>query len=95
MKFSEEQMIPIALEGMASKDLLKKDVSKIDKVTPFTSDQSLFEISNIKSNINKQILSSVKSSAIDCALHSRAGDDDDVPFSPDNAHRKFLLAPAA
>ena len=78
MKFSEEQMVPVALEGMASKDLLKKDVSKIDKVTPFTSDQALFEISNIKSNINKQILSAVKSSSIDCALHSRAGDDDDV-----------------
>jgi hypothetical protein len=63
---------------MASKDLLKKDVSKIYNVTPFTSDQALFEISNIKSNINKQILSAVKSSSIDCALHSRAGDDDDV-----------------
>ena len=96
MKFSEEQMIPIALEGMASKDLLKKDVSKIDKVTPFTSDQSLFEISNIKSNINKQILSSVKSSAIDCALHSRAGDDDDVvcmAFGQVDSTR-FTTAPA-
>lgn len=78
MKFSAEQIVPVALDGMASKDLLKKDVSKIDKATPFTSDQTLFEISNIKANINKQILAAVKSSSIDCALHSRAGDDDDV-----------------
>ena len=78
MKFSEEQVVPLALEGMASKDLLKKDVSKIDKVTPLTSDQALFEISNIKADINKQILRAVKSSSIDCALHSRSGDNDDV-----------------
>jgi len=78
MKFSAEQIVPLALEGMASKDLLKKDVSKIDKVSPLTSDQALFEISNIKANINKQILRAVKSSSIDCSLHSRSGDDDDV-----------------
>lgn len=78
MKFSQEQLIPVALEGMASKDLLKKDVSKIDSVTPLTSDQALFEISNIKSNINRQILRTIKSSAIDCSLHSRSSDDDDV-----------------
>ena len=30
--------------GLASKDLLEKDVSKIDKKTPLTSDQYLYEI---------------------------------------------------
>ena len=96
MKFSPEQLVPIALEGMASKDLLKKDVSKLDKVTPLTSDQALFEISNIKSNINKQILNAVKSSSIDCSLYSRTGDDSDIVCMAFGqvASNKFTTSPA-
>jgi len=78
MIFSEAQLIPAAAKGMASQALLQKDVSKIDKSTPITSDQALFEISNIKEDINKQILRIIKSSAIDCALHARAGDKEKI-----------------
>ena len=75
MTFTKEQLVPkVASKGMASKGLLEKDVSKIDKSTPLTSDQALYEISNIKENINKQLLIAVKESAFDCALHSREGD---------------------
>ena len=75
MRFTDKQLIPAILEGgMASKGLLEKDVSKLDKTTPLTSDQALYEISNIKEDINKQILTAVKESAFDCALHARAGD---------------------
>ena len=75
MTFTPEQLVPkVASKGMASKGLLEKDVSKIDKTTPLTSDQALYEISNIKENINKQLLVAVKESAFDCALHSREGD---------------------
>jgi hypothetical protein len=63
---------------MASKGLLEKDVSKLDKSTPLTSDQALFEISNIKEEINKQLLTAVKESAFDCALHARAGDKEQL-----------------
>jgi len=54
------------------------DTSKLNRKLPYTSDQALFEISTIKEDINKQILRSVKASAIDCALHSRADDKDNV-----------------
>ena len=75
MTFTKEQQVPkVADKGMASKGLLEKDVSKIDKTTPLTSDQALYEISNIKENINKQLLIAVKESAFDCALHSKPGD---------------------
>ena len=74
MKFTNEQLIPESANGMASKDLLEKDVSKIDKTTPLTSDQYLYEISNIKESINKQILYAIKGSSMDCSLHAKEDD---------------------
>jgi hypothetical protein len=74
MKFTNKQLVPISADGMASKELLQKDVSKLDKSTPLTSDQALFEISTIKEGINKQILSAVKGSSIDCSLHTKGND---------------------
>ena len=47
----------------------KSDKSKIDRTTILTSDESLFEISNIKKNTTNSILRAIKSSSIDCALH--------------------------
>ena len=61
--------------GIADKALLDKDVSKYDKNEPFTSDQTLWEISNIKENINKQILDVIKGTSIDCSLHRKDGDE--------------------
>jgi len=64
MHFTADQLLPAVVSGgMASKGLLEKDVSKIDKTTPLTSDQALFEISNIKEDINKQLLRAIKESA--------------------------------
>ena len=67
MTFSKEQ-----LASDETIELRLKDKSKVDKVTPLTSDEALYEISNIKNSINKKILTAVKQSAIDCALHSSA-----------------------
>ena len=53
-----------------STTLINKDVSKIDKTTPITTDEALFEISNIKEKTIKDILYEIKSSAIDCSIHS-------------------------
>mgnify|MGYP001180283377 CR=1 FL=1 len=47
----------------------KSDKSRIDRITPLTSDESLFEISNIKKTTTNSILRAIKSSSIDCALH--------------------------
>ena len=54
-------------------NLRKADVSKIDNKTPMTSDEALFEISNIKEGLTLQILKAVKESSFDCTLHSSAG----------------------
>ena len=53
-----------------STTLINKDVSKIDKNTPITTDEALFEISNIKEKTIKDILYEIKSSSIDCSIHS-------------------------
>lgn len=47
-----------------------KDVSKIDRKTPFTTDESLYEIASIKQKTNNQILKLIKETAIDCQLYS-------------------------
>ena len=69
MTFTDEQ-----LESDASIELRLKDKSKIDKKTPLTSDEALFEISNIKEDINRQILKAIKESAMDCSIHSSSKD---------------------
>ena len=50
----------------------KADKSKIDKTTVFTSDETLFEISNIKKTTNNSILKAIKESSIDCVIHSKS-----------------------
>ena len=50
-------------------ELIIRDVSKLDKNTPFSTDETLFEIANIKQKINEQLLTSIKESAIDCELY--------------------------
>lgn len=57
-------------KGEMSRELIRKDISRIDNTTPVTSDETLNEISRIKQDINKQLLTSIKEAAIDCAVHS-------------------------
>ena len=96
MIFTAEQMLSVAKGGVASKDLLQKDVSKVDKTTPFTSDQALFEIATLKENIINQILNAVKSSAIDCSLHSKSSDKESIVCMSfgDPPSSKFTTTPA-
>ena len=56
-------------------ELRDRDRSRLDNITPVTTDQSLFEISTIKNTINKQILHSIKATAIDCELYSSKDSD--------------------
>jgi hypothetical protein len=80
MTFTEEQK-----KGDASIELRLNDVSKVDNVTPLTSDEALYEISTLKEEVTSQILKSVKEAAIDCALHSKVGDTgDDTGDSKDS-----------
>lgn len=93
MTFSEKQ-----LKSDESIELRLKDKSKVDKSTPLTSDEALFEISNIKNEINKRILLAVKEAAIDCALHSGADSKEPlVCFSfgkGDPSPSKFSITPS-
>ena len=63
-----------------NKELIIRDVSKIDKKTPITTDESLYEIARIKDNINKQLLKAVKESAMDCAIYPKSASDDLVCY---------------
>ena len=66
MTFSEEQ-----LKSDDSIELRVNDKSKRDGVTPLTSDEALYEISTIKEDVNRDLLRSIKESAIDCNIHVR------------------------
>ena len=50
-------------------ELKRKDTSKISNV-PLTSDEYLYEISEIKAKLNAQLINSIKESAFDCYLYS-------------------------
>jgi len=56
-----------------NKELIIRDVSKLNKNMPITTDETLFENSQIKDNINQQILKCVKQSSVDCSLYKKKG----------------------
>jgi hypothetical protein len=64
MVFTPEQ-----LESDNAIELKRHDLSKIDKL-PVTSDQLLYEISEIKGNLTRQLTESIKESSFDCQLYS-------------------------
>ena len=95
MTFADNQMLASELGGLASRDLLIKDVSKIDGKTPLTSDEALWEISNKKQEINRQILDSLKSSSMDCSLHSKSTDANPIVCFPggEPTPDEFIITP--
>ena len=50
-------------------ELIIRDTSKIDKKTPITTDETLYELASMKQRINNQILTAIKESAVDCNLY--------------------------
>jgi hypothetical protein len=65
MVFSEAQ-----LSSDEAIELKKKDLSKSVPRVPITSDQNLFEISEIKANLTSQLTDAIKESAFDCYIYS-------------------------
>ena len=57
-----------------------RDVSRIDKATPVTTDETLYEIASIKQRINNQILQAVKETAIDCNIYARTAKSNENPM---------------
>jgi hypothetical protein len=65
MIFSEEQ-----LKSDEAIELKRNDLSKSLPKLPITSDQYLFEISEIKANLSGQLTEAIKESAFDCYIYS-------------------------
>lgn len=73
--FSEEQKT-----DEKNIELRMRDVSRVDKETPVTTDETLYEISSAKQIINNQILQAVKETAIDCSLYSKLNSTKEKPM---------------
>jgi|SaaInlStandDraft_2_1057019.scaffolds.fasta_scaffold00099_33 hypothetical protein len=65
MTFTDEQ-----LKSDEAIELKKKDLSRKTPKVPITSDQNLFEISEIKANLNTQLVEAVKETSFDCYIYS-------------------------
>ena len=61
MQLTEEQ-----IKGDKSIELRLKDKSKLDPTRIITTDESLYEIANIKENLIESLLQVIKETAIDC-----------------------------
>jgi hypothetical protein len=90
MIFSPEQ-----LKSDLAVELKKQDLSKAIPKFPQTSDQYLYEISEIKANLTSQLTESIKESAFDCYIYSNGkcvnfGDPTNNKFSyvPDYAEQQ-------
>jgi hypothetical protein len=82
MTFSKKQIDSEASVELKRKDLSKRKYKVYDKqgkekenpdFIPFTSDESLHEISTIKQQLSTQLITAVKESSIDCAVYSKKG----------------------
>tara|TARA_B100000925_G_scaffold224869_1_gene173468 strand:- start:170 stop:3757 length:3588 start_codon:yes stop_codon:yes gene_type:complete len=87
MTFSEKQLLgdkdaptKEEKEPVVSQRLQARDVSKFDENLVITTDEALHEISSIKENVKKDILTEIKSSSIDCSIHS-SGKENIVCYS--------------
>jgi len=92
-RFSGRQ---IAADNDDSLNIRMNDRSKTDNVTPMTTDQSLFEISNIKARITKQILTAVKESSFDCMIHANPDSKERLNcynFGPDATEESLAYKP--
>jgi hypothetical protein len=90
MTFSDE----FIKEEKLSIELRLHDTSKLENNKPLTSDEALYEISNIKESINKQLLKAVKESSMDCFLYAKMGGKEKLScFSIGAANKNLFLYP--
>ena len=61
---------PSQLKSENAIELKRKDLSKGLPKVPITSDQYLYEISEIKSNLTAQLTDAIKESSFDCYIYS-------------------------
>ena len=73
MTFTNDQ-----ISGDKSVQLRLNDTSKFNDAIPVSSDEALYEISTIKEEISKQILTAVKEASMDCTLYNQPGSKDAI-----------------
>ena len=73
MTFTKDQ-----LNSDEAIELKVKDLSKRKPIIPLTSDEALFEISNIKEELTSQLLKGIKETAIDCAIHIKSNSKENL-----------------
>jgi len=101
MTFSEKQLLgdkeaetKEGREPKVSQRLQSRDVSKFNENVVLTTDEALHEISSIKENVKKDILKEIKSSSIDCSIHT-AGKENIACYSfSSNNPNEFLTVPS-
>jgi hypothetical protein len=91
-------LMVLSAEQLKSDDaieLKRKDLSKGEPKVPVTSDQLLYEISEIKANLSMQLTDAIKEAAFDCYVYSNGkcmnfGDPNNTKFSyiPDYANQQ-------
>jgi hypothetical protein len=69
MEFTKEQ-----IENDDAVELRLKDKSRINPSNILTSDEALYEISNMKKELTNKLLKAVKEASIDCIIHSSKDD---------------------
>ena len=86
---------PEQLKSDDAIELKRKDLSKGEPKVPVTSDQLLYEISEIKANLSMQLTDAIKEAAFDCFIYSNGkcmnfGDPKNNKFSyvPDYANQQ-------
>jgi len=89
---------PEQLKSDDAIELKRKDLSKGEPKVPITTDQLLFEISEIKANLSMQLTDAIKESAFDCFIYSNGkcmnfGDPKNNKFSyvPDYSNQQSDL----
>jgi hypothetical protein len=91
-------LMVLSAEQLKSDDaieLKRKDLSKGEPKVPVTSDQLLFEISEIKANLSMQLTDAIKETSFDCYIYSNGkcmnfGDPNSTKFSyvPDYSNQQ-------
>jgi len=101
MRFTAAQMDSDGAIELKLKDKSKRkypiDTSNSKMVEiPFTSDEALYEISNIKEEVSSKLLTSIKEASIDCAIYSKVGSKEQLHCLqfPEANPRDFSYVPS-
>tara|TARA_Y100000389_G_scaffold78668_1_gene75448 strand:- start:11234 stop:14365 length:3132 start_codon:yes stop_codon:yes gene_type:complete len=87
MTFTQEQ-----IESDGAIELRLQDRGKTTS-RPLTSDEALYEISNIKEKINFDILNAVKTASMDCSIHNKDGSLECFTFG-ESSPEKYISYPS-